>query len=206
MLEDGKQAFWLGWRAYEMVSSPRSYDCRLVHLNRIFNAIRCIRDTPCVTDHRCEICPDQVRQRVDSVLHSFSASQKRNRNLLDCEEQTVSAVPLWFQGPFQDPHQPLKTAGERCGFVKEKSTDDACIRLASIHRFLVLLLSNIFGFGRDFCRSLGCAISQHRYTNCCTGRNGADDHSHPIGQIPYLVRQRTELNRHRPSLLEPILP
>lgn len=207
MLEHRKQAFWLCWRAYEMVSRRRPYGSRLVNLNRIFNAIRCIRDTPCMTDHCREICPDQVGQRVDPVLHSFSASQKRNRNLLHCEEQTVGAVPLWLQGPFHDPHQPLETARERRGFVEEKATNDASVCLAAIYSLLVLLLSNLLRFRRDFCCSPRSSVRKHRHANGRTSGNSTDNYRCPVGQVPPIHCERAYRHRTSPlSMLEPILP
>lgn len=96
--------------------------------------------------------------------------------------------------------------GQLRNLMNEQPADDTTIGLTNLHGLSVLLRGNLFCLFSDLRRSLRSVSSEPSYPDRAPRSCGSNKHCRPVRPVsPHRVK-RTELNSHRPSLLELILP
>ena len=162
-----------------------------------------ISKRPASTDEGSQICADAVGQVVDSVFNALCAWKQRTLCFVQSAAHSP-AVPnsssvgvdarVEIFDHYAHPHR------QRGDFIEKKPANDPRVLLPQFHCFPVLLLRNPLRLLRDTCSAIRCSVGQEGHDRSAYSRDRADPDCKPVSQIPHLVRQRTELNRHKPSL------
>jgi hypothetical protein len=90
--------------------------------------------------------------------------------------------------------------------VQEQASQYLRVRTLLSEYLITLLLRYCFGVLSDRGRTLRRSICDRRDQDRTDGRTETDDYCSPVSQIPNIRCERTDLDSHNPSLLEPILP
>ncbi len=154
-------------------------------VSKIWNSIEHLL---CTWQKRATRCPQRSNKRPNTVLGSC-------------------ALTITAHAPFASLYLNRKLNRKFRDFVQEQPDDNTRVSFAIVHRLLMLLSRNSCRLLGDLSRSLGGAVSEHRYHSrghCCsdTYTNGS-----PVGHVPPVHCERAHRHRVIPlSMLEPILP
>ncbi|HGM6719537.1 TPA: hypothetical protein ACKQC2_000348 [Stenotrophomonas maltophilia] len=167
---------------------------------------------------RRKISTQSIWEVVNSILYRTAAGQEWHRRFIQHTNQLVAILNMWqpneAHGGVELSEKTSDTQRQMGHFMAQPLAENTSLGVSQISCLLVLLLSNVLRLLSNVLRLLGNVRSSIRRFVCehchhCSGNRcyRTDKNRSPIGQVSYVVRQRTKLNRHRPSLmLEGILP
>lgn len=163
-----------------------------------------------ITDQCREVSAKDVRKVVKSINHGYRTRHQHSLRLVQrfCELRKVfdSNLAVERERLVQQSSNHIQASWKRTKLGKQEPAEDPCDSFTLSNSFAVLLLRDSLCLIRDARRALGSTVGQESHDRSTHRRDRTDTDCKPVRKVPNFVRQRTELNRHRPSLLEPILP
>lgn|GEM_PF-4143556 len=166
---------------------------------------------PSVAEQGGKVGTKGIGEVVDSLKHPSRFSKNVVSRVIQHALQQVPVLNendwvIYLYGPSNRRAECRESGRKRRYLVQQQTTEYLGIRLLQSDAVIVLLLGYCLGVVSNLGSLLGCAICNGGYPD--GARRGSESHNNrrPLGQVSQVRRKRTDLNRHTPSLLEPILP
>lgn len=161
-------------------------------------------------DQSCELRPKSIRKIVDSVLNILSCQQLV---LFDKVQQGAEvrsgAQPVGrfhIKHCLEDGVNLDKARWQLSDFERQGSAQNFPELYTQVHSLSMLLSRDLRCIFCNLRCLLGGSVRDDSYDSSGDSRANTDEHSNPIGQVANIRCERTDLDCHSPSLLEPILP
>jgi len=154
-----------------------------------------------------EAVPEIGGKGMDSIQHLFCAWQERSAAGLESTGEgidvTRSKLPFAVcgHGPVTALNLNTQLDGKFGYLMHQQPHDYSRGRIAAFNGFLMLLLGNPLCLLCNTYCARRCLVSQEGDDSSGHRCDCADTNAEPFSQISHIVRKRTELDSHNPSLL-----
>lgn len=170
-----------------------------------------IAQCPAVAYEGGQVRSQAVRKIMNSLKDTFRLRKHRvasvPENLLKILMVIDSNLVAVFVDRRDDRFQErVESSRQRRYLVQEETTKDRCVGLPKLHCLVALLLRYRLGVLRDSRGPFGCSVSNRGHPYRTYGCPSTDQDGRPIRPVSPCRFKRTELDCHKSSLLEPILP